>query len=44
MTGLAFDVMVDTGEYLSVNVMNVHAFNYASPVVWNVSNERITNS
>lgn len=42
MTGLAFDVMVDTGEYLSVKVMNAQAFNPASPFVQNVTKEGIT--
>jgi len=31
MTGLAFDVMVESGEYLSVKVVNAHTFNPASP-------------
>lgn len=42
MTGLAFDLMVETGEYLSVKVMNAHAFNPTSPFVRNVKREGIT--
>lgn len=42
MTGLAFDLMVETGEYLSVKVMNTHAFNPTSPFVRNVTREGIT--
>ena len=42
MTGLAFDIMVDTGEYLSVKVMNVHSFTPTSSFVRNVTREGIT--
>ena len=42
MTGLAFDVMVDSGEYLSVKVMNVKTFSEASPFGHNVISEGIT--
>ena len=42
MTGLAFDVMVDTGEYLSVKVMNAKTFSSASPFLLNVMREGIT--
>jgi len=42
MTGLAFDVMVDSGVYLSVKVMNAKAFGGASPFVQNVMREGIT--
>jgi hypothetical protein len=42
MTGLAFDVMVDTGEYLSVKVMDAHAFTHTSSFVRNVAREGIT--
>jgi predicted nucleotidyltransferase len=42
MTGLAFDVMVDSGEYLSVKVMNAKTFSEASPFGHNVISEGIT--
>jgi len=42
MTGLAFDVMVDSGEYLSVKVMNVKTFSGASQFGKNVMREGIT--
>lgn len=42
MTGLAFDVMVDSGEYLSVKVMNAKTFSDASPFGHNVMSEGIT--
>lgn len=42
MTGLAFDVMVDSGQYLSVKVMNTKTFSEASPFGHNVMNEGIT--
>ena len=42
MTGLAFNLMVETGEYLSVKVMNAQAFTPASPFVRNVKREGIT--
>jgi len=42
MTGLAFDVMVDSGEYLSVKVMNAESFSSTSPFVHNVMSEGIT--
>ena len=42
MTGLAFDVMVDSGEYLSVKVMNAETFSGASPFGHNVMREGIT--
>ena len=42
MTGLAFDVMVDSGEYLSVKVMNAKTFSGASPFGQNVLREGIT--
>ncbi|MDO8871677.1 MAG: nucleotidyltransferase domain-containing protein [Methanoregula sp.] len=42
MTGLAFDVMVDSGEYLSVKVMNAKTFSGASPFGQNVMKEGIT--
>ena len=42
MTGLAFDVMVDSGEYLSVKVMNAKTFSSTSPFGQNVMHEGIT--
>jgi predicted nucleotidyltransferase len=42
MTGLAFDVMVESGEYLSVKVVNAHTFNPESPFFRNVTKEGIT--
>jgi len=42
MTGLAFDLLVKTGEYLSVKVMQAEAFTQASPFVRNVTKEGIT--
>jgi len=42
MTGLAFDVMVDSGEYLSVKVMNAKTFSGESPFGQNVLREGIT--
>jgi len=42
MTGLAFDVMVDSGEYLSVKVMNAKTFSRVSPFGQNVMREGIT--
>ena len=42
MTGLAFDVMVDTGEYLSVKVLNAQLSGSLSPFLQNVRKEGIT--
>jgi len=42
MTGLAFDVMVESGEYLSGKVVSAHTFNPASPFFRNVIQEGIT--
>lgn len=42
LTGLAFDIMVDSGDYLSVKVMNAKTFSSASPFGQNVMREGIT--
>jgi len=42
MTGLAFDVMVDTGEYLSVKVLNAKFVDDTTPFLQNVRREGIT--
>lgn len=42
MTGLAFDIMVNSGEYLSVKVMSAKNFSEASPFGHNVMSEGIT--
>jgi predicted nucleotidyltransferase len=42
MTGLAFDVMVDTGEYLSVKVLNAKLSGGTTPFLQNVRREGIT--
>ncbi|HIH26632.1 MAG TPA: nucleotidyltransferase domain-containing protein [Methanoregulaceae archaeon] len=42
MTGLAFDVMVDSGIYLSVKVMNAESFSTTSPFGSHVMREGIT--
>jgi predicted nucleotidyltransferase len=42
MTGIAFDLMVATGEYLSVKVMGARRFRGATPFERNVLSEGIT--
>jgi uncharacterized protein len=42
MTGLAFDIMVDSGEYLSVKVVNAKTFSGTSLFGHNVMSEGIT--